>query len=449
MHGKAQTRMHGSGKIRALRLLAAVLAGVTACAAEAASADPKEPRVSNVWVEMDLRDVLQDIAAQTGVSVIADQTVQGVLSLAVKEMPLEECLERVCAAGGYGFARVRDYYVVGRVDPSSPLFERLASLRRVQLRHASADQVRAMLPTNLAMFVTYDKVNGVVLVAVPPATERRVMDAIALIDTPPQQVAVEAVVFELSEEGSRRLGLDWQYQNVTMAGQMQNLVGTVTFDASADIATYVNVSLRAILQEGKGRVLANPRLVAMDGREAEIFVGQEKYFTILSGPGANPYFRLESIKAGVQLTVTPHIGDSGQITLDFEPEVSDVVSDWSRDGMAEIPELRGSELPVVTRRRAKTSVAIRDGQTVIIGGLLREQHRQLTEKVPLLGDIPLLGLAFRKVRDHREQQEVVILITTHIVSDERQAAIPDVATPLEQGYVSPLDAISNGRDGHP
>lgn len=187
----------------------------------------------------------------------------------------------------------------------------------------------------------------------------------------------------------------------------------------------------------------------MDGREAEIFVGQEKYFTILSGPGANPYFRLESIKAGVQLTVTPHIGDSGQITLDFEPEVSDVVSDWSRDGMAEIPELRGSELPVVTRRRAKTSVAIRDGQTVIIGGLLREQHRQLTEKVPLLGDIPLLGLAFRKVRDHREQQEVVILITTHIVSDERQAAIPDVATPLEQGYVSPLDAISNGRDGHP
>jgi len=447
--------MRGSGKIWAWRVLAAALvASAAAGAAESAparlpaggQADPSGPRVSNVWVEMDLREVLQDVATQTGVPVIADQTVQGVVSLAVKDMPLEECLERVCAAGGYSFARVRDYYIVGRADASSPLFERLADMRRVQLRHATADQVKGMLPANLAPYVTYDKTNGVVLVTAPPGPARRVLDAIALVDMPSQQVAVEAVVFELSEEGSKRLGLDWQYQNADMAGQVENLVGTITFDASADIATYVNVSLRAILQDGKGRVLANPRLVTMDGRDAEIFVGQEKYFTILSGPGANPYFRLESIKAGVTLKITPHIGEGGQIALDFEPEVSDVVSDWMRDDV-EIPELRGTTLPVVTRRRAKTSVAIRDGQTIVIGGLLREQHRQMIDKVPLLGDIPLLGLAFRKVRDWREQQEVVILITTHVVSDARQSGAPDVATPLEEGYLSPLDPISGPTGG--
>jgi len=180
----------------------------------------------------------------------------------------------------------------------------------------------------------------------------------------------------------------------------------------------------------------------MNNTEAEIFVGQEKYFTLLSGQASNPYYTLQSIKAGVTLKVSPSIGQDGQITLGLEPEVSDVAADDS--ALTDTTSLQGgasSSFPVVTRRRAKTVVGTRDGETIMIGGLLREQHRQVIDKVPLVGDIPLLGAAFRKVNDSVERQEVVLLITVRLV-EPRHAGSEQLTSRLMQRYVTPLDQIN-------
>jgi len=401
---------------------------------------PQSGLVTNIWVDTDLRQALQDIAAQTGTTVLADPTAQGVISMSVKDMPLEECLERICAPGGLSFVRVKDYYLVGRAEPGTEMFRRLAGLQRVKLRHATSDEVKGMLPQTLDRYVSYDKANGAVLVNAPPGMQERVLNTIQIIDRPNRQVAVEAIVFELSEEGSKQLGLDWQYKNASLAAKTQSLIGTVTYDASSDIAAYVDITLRAILQDLKGQVLANPRIVVQNGKKAEIFVGQEKYYSLLSGYAANPYFHLESIKAGVTLEVTPYIGDQGQVTLDIKSEVSDVITDWSREPDNGNNPSSGS-LPLVTRRQAKTTVGMKDGSTVIIGGLLQDQHRKVVEKVPLLGDIPLLGMAFRDVRARKEQKEIVVLITAHLITDDAKSALPDMATQIQQQYVSPLDAI--------
>ena len=407
--------------------------------------------ITNMWVDTEVREVLQDISAQVGVTIIADQSVQAAVSMAVKQMPVEECLERLCAAGGYSFARVKDYYIVGRAEPGTAIFRRLADLHRVKLQHASTDQAKLLMPSALARYVTYDKTNGVILVSAPKAMRQRILHAIDLIDSPSKQVAVEVIVFELTEEGSKQLGLDWQYsrdhdygadsqdRTTALGLGVDNLLGTITYDVADDISTYVDIALRAIVQDQKGRVLANPRIIAMNGKKAEIFMGQEKYFSLLSGQASNPYYRLESIKTGVTLTVTPHIGRDGQIVLDLAPDISDVASDWSNDGAERTEENGTASLPVVTRRSATTSVAIKDGQTIIIGGLLRERHRAMIEKVPVLGDIPGLRPFFRKLRFQKEQQEVVILITTYLMGDSDS---DQVASGLQQRYVSPLDAIS-------
>lgn len=405
-------------------------------------------RVSNVWIDSDFRQVLADITAQTGVSLVPDQSVVGaIVSLTARELPLEECLERLCSAGGFAYLRVKDYYMIGRPDPGSPMFNRIAALRRVKLRHASAEQVKTLLPVTLAPYCTFDKTNGVLMVTAPDHLCQRVLDAIELIDSPLAQVAVEAIVFELTQDGSKQLGLDWQYAKTNLSLAGENLIGTITYDASSDIATFVDITLRAIVQDERGQVLANPRILATNGREAEIFVGQEKYFQLLNGSAVNPYYRLESIKSGVTLKVTPFVGDNGQIVLDLEPEVSDVVNDWRRaePGLTGIEQAAQQALPVVTRRRAKTTVSIKDSQTVIIGGLLREQHRQMVEKVPLIGDVPLLGAAFRKVRDLREQKEIVILITTHLVSGARDTERAAQTSGLSRQTVSPLSAVAQQR----
>ena len=409
--------------------------------AQPAAESEKTTCVSNLWVDTEIRQVMQDISSQTGIAILCDQTVQGVVTLSVKDMPVEECLERACSVGGYTYVKVKDYYVVGRPDPGSPIFQRVAAPQRIKLSYANCDQVKSMLPPSLAPHVTYDKPGGAVLVTAPELARQRVLGAIRLIDQPNQQIAIEAVVFELAEDGAKQLGLDWQYKKTNLAVGGSNLVGTITFDAGSELATYVDVTLRAIVQDRKGQVLANPRVLVMNGQEAEIFVGQEKYFSLLSGQASNPYYRLESIKAGVTLKVAPQIGDNGHIVLQLEPEVSDVVTENNRDSTNGNGDNTNSPLPVVSRRRAKTIISVKDGQTIIIGGLLREQHRVSVEKVPWLGDMPGIGLAFRNVQERKEQQEVVILITAHLV-DQNQPSATEVAPRLEQRYVSPLDAIT-------
>jgi general secretion pathway protein D len=298
-----------------------------------------------------------------------------------------------------------------------------------------------MLHTSMAPYVTFDKASGTVMVTAPEAMRQRILDAVQKIDQPNQQVAIDAIVFELTEEGSKLLALDWQYKQGHFNVRSDNLVGSLTYNAASDLATYIDVTLRAIVESRKGQVLANPRVMVVNNTEAEIFVGTDKYFTLLSGQASNPYYTLQSIKAGVTLKVSPSIGESGQITLNLEPEVSDVVAEPDRGSVIDPQNGTVNNLPVVTRRHAKTVVNVTNDQTVVIGGLLREQHRSVIDKTPVAGDIPGLGAAFRNIREDKQQQEVVILITAHIV-DIARAAAGRVTSRLEPRYVTPLDATA-------
>jgi type II secretory pathway component GspD/PulD (secretin) len=413
-------------------------ASLTASGAAKPSA---KKRVTNLWVDTDLRQVIQDIASQTDTVIVCDQTVGGLVSMSVKDMSLEDCLERACAAGGYTYMPIKDYYLVGKADPGSMLFQRLADPQRVKLSYIQPDQVRGLLHSSMAPFVTFDKVGGSLVVTAPEPLRQRILDAIKQIDVPNRQVAIEAVVFELTEDGSKQLAMDWKFQTPNFSASSSNLINTFSYGANSDLGVLVDVTLRAIVASRKGQVLANPRIMVTNNNEAEIFVGQEKYFTLLSGQSSNPYYTLQSIKAGVTLKVLPYIGDNGQITLDLEPEVSDVATDSTQTPGSPQQAANTAPMPVVTRRHAKTVVNIKDGQTVLIGGLLMDQHLSEIAKVPGVGDVPVAGAPFRAVNSQRTQQEVVILITAHL-ADDKGTPKESLTPRLTRRYVSPLDAIA-------
>ena len=417
-------------------------------AAAAPVSPAKSKLVTNIWVDMDIRQVVQDIAAQTDTVILCDQSVQGTVSMSVKEMPLSDCLERVCAAGGYSYTQVKDYYLLGKAEPGSPLFQRLSDPQRVKLTHITPDQVRTLLHPSLLPYVTFDKPSGTVIVTAPQPMRGKILESIAQVDQPNPQVAIEAVVFELTEDGSKELALDWQFKAGHYSVSSQDLIQTATYGAGTDLSAYVQATLQAIVEARKGQVLANPRVLVMNNTDAEIFVGQEKYFTLLSGQASNPYYTLQSIKAGVTLKVSPSIGKDGQITLGLEPEVSDVAADTTTKGnMSSVQGGSSASFPVVTRRHAKTVVGVKDGETIIIGGLLREQHRQVIDKVPGVGDIPGVGAAFRTVSESTERQEVVILISVHLV-DSHAGSADRLTSRLTQRYISPLDGIGTTRLGN-
>jgi type IV pilus assembly protein PilQ len=157
--------------------------------------------------------------------------------------------------------------------------------------------------------------------------------------------------------------------------------------------------LRALQEQGKARVRANPRVATVSGRRATIFVGRQRYVATPIEGGRN------FIDAGVRLNITPYTGGEKQFLVDVDAEVSTLSA---LDPITRLPEK--------STRTANTTVRVNDGQTIVIGGLRQQESRDIRTKVPILGSIPLLGALFRGKDSRTTQSELVLFITPRLLS---------------------------------
>ena len=169
---------------------------------------------------------------------------------------------------------------------------------------------------------------------------------------------------------------------------------------------------------GKTNILSNPRITVINNEEAKILVGSSEPYvtsettTTASGPTTTAE-SVNFIEVGVKLFVTPTIHGDGYVTMKIKPEVS------SRTGS--ITTSTNNEIPVVETSEAETTVMVKDGVTIVIGGLIKEQDIRTVKKVPLLGDLPFLGFAFRNENKSIEKTEIVIFLTPRIISGDIQS----------------------------
>lgn len=377
-----------------------------------------EVLVSNVFYESDLREALRDISIQAGVSIITDETVGGFVTVEIVDLPLEEALRRLLAPGGFTFKKMDGYYLVGAPYPDNPSFALLTTTERIRPSYLKAAEVPELLSDFYKPFIKVDPASNILVISASPEIIQRLREDLAKIDVPPTQVMIEALVTEFSNSVMRNIGVDWRVIgsgpdyafslvsllsgkidstfviSVTSPGQK---MGEVTYDLTSTI--------HALTETGQVKIHANPRVATLDGRPAAIFLGAEEYYEIITGPVTYPYTRLEMIKSGITLKVTPFVADNGDITVEIEPEVSDVVGKGS------------TNLPIVTKRSVVTQVRVKDGQTIAIGGLVHKTERKNAVKIPILGDIPILGYFFSYQTPQTSENEVWVFITPHILKD--------------------------------
>jgi type II secretory pathway component GspD/PulD (secretin) len=182
-------------------------------------------------------------------------------------------------------------------------------------------------------------------------------------------------------------------------------------------ATFTNsltLALNLLEQNDEATILAKPQLLAQDGKIAEINVMTEEYYMMTSADVGLYYTRseLQQIESGTKLSITPHIGDNNNITLELAVEVSD-----------SIPRGRGSDLPVVTRRTASNTVRIQDGGTVALAGLTENRTRLEKRRTPGLSKLPFVGGLFKSTNDIEASREIAVFVTAYI--------IPEVNRPLD------------------
>jgi type IV pilus assembly protein PilQ len=384
-----------------------------------AASQEEEPLVTNVFYDTDLREALRDVASQTGVNIIPDETVQGVISLEVTSMPLDECLTRMLAPLGYTFRKMNGYYIVGAPHPQNPSFPLLTETTLYTPNYIRAEEAARLLSDYYAPYVKSPGAANTLAITASREMTQTILEELAKIDAKPKQVMIEAIVTEMGEGTARNLGLDWSITGSDRATKSFQIYGNTADMADSSLSMLLTktretwgkynvdlmASLKALEDNGEVDIRANPRLATLNGQAASIFIGREEYYSIVTGPITYPYTRLELIQVGITLEVTPFVSADNEITVIIKPEVSDVTGKGA------------TALPVVSKRSVSTQIRVRDGETITVGGLRLKTDRMHKTGIPFLCEIPLLGYFFSHSIHTIEETEVVVFITPKIMGE--------------------------------
>jgi general secretion pathway protein D len=269
--------------------------------------------------------------------------------------------------------------------------------------------------------VVVDETRNALIIYTTPGTYETLAALLKKLDVMPVQVLLETTIAEVTLKDALQYGLEWYLKN-TAGSQttiVQTLGGLGLGSGGLNLATITDsekfkLLINALATQDMIKILSSPRVTVRDGKSAAIVVGTEVPVLTSTTTTANvPGGIIQSIQyrnTGVQLRVTPSVQAQGVVTLQISQEVSEAQSNPTS----------GIDSPIILNRTINTEVVAADKQTVLIGGLIQENTSSTVKKVPLLGDIPLLGFLFKTTTKGVNRTELVIILTPHIVRDTQQ-----------------------------
>jgi general secretion pathway protein D len=254
------------------------------------------------------------------------------------------------------------------------------------------------------------RLNAIVLRG-PPARVAAIKHEIELLDVPVTSVVLETEFVELSETGARNLGLDFNNPNgqigAASVSYARGFPGLSDTPKLGGVTASFQVALYAQIAKGEGRIVSKPRISAQSGATAKIVTGDAlPILTSIALSGVNAVQQqVEYVNVGVTLQIAPRVSDDGFVTAHVFAVVSSVTG-FSQG------------YPTISQREASTSATVRDGDTFIIGGLTEESRISNKSKIPVLGDIPIVGSLFKVEHTNDTKRDLYIVVTPHIVQGQ-------------------------------
>ena len=403
-------------------------AGTKFVSALSRNSDPPVGRSELVSMDVqgaDINTVMRSLAEFGGKNIVCNKEVKGAVSVRLKSVPWRDALEIILRTQGLsyveeqGILRVATAEELRNEEIDKQTAERKKEdllpleIRRVEVKFANAAELKQSLEKMLTRrgYLEVDqRTNSLIITDIADrvaAAENLAKE----LDSMTPQVEITAKMVDVDANVSRSLGIVWGAEdmdigkqnvdeNVNVNAPVLDPAGTVRIGAIRDYVT-LNATLSALETQNKANVISNPKITTVNNREASILVGKEIPIIVQDNAG-NPITQLKKI--GITLRVTPHINSEKDITLDLHSEVSDLSSQATVQGGV-----------IINTTEADTRVIVQDGQTAVIGGLIRENVTRDKRGVPILKDIPLLGFLFRSSADATSKRELLIFITPRIV----------------------------------
>lgn len=406
----------------------------------------------------EVRDVLSALAAVGGVSIVTDDSVTGKITIQLNDIPFDTALDIVTKAKGLNYQKLDNVIIVGSPDQMNRGF---GQINIFKLQYAKAADVVNLLgvifkdgqsmqqgqqqaaltqPTQVSAnnqanansqqtnnrLKVDDATNSLIFSGTPSEVEQ-IRKILAEVDIPYQQVSLEAQVVAISKDDAKNLGVEWEWSKApnypeyeynedtkrwtvtrkTLDGDENSSVpGIISFGRTPEgfsYEMYYQFKINALVTNGKANILAKPKIMTINGKEAVINIGGEVPIPVTTISDNTTTTSIEYKEAGIILKYTPRINADGYITAAVHTEVSSPVY------------VEAMKAYRFNKRSADTEVRLKDGETMVIGGLIGKEESKSYSKVPFLGDLPILKSLFRNSNNTKSESEVVIFLTAHIV----------------------------------
>jgi type II secretory pathway component GspD/PulD (secretin) len=368
--------------------------------------------ISMDFENANIKTVLRAMAHYGGKNVVAGEEVKGNITLKLGNVSWRRAFDVIVKTAGFFYKEEENIIRVakGRTFDEEMKSEEIAQpeISKVySLSFADPKEVQKNINKILSQkgATEVDERTNSIIVSDIESRHERIKELVKILDAPNPQVDIEVRVVDVDFDFGRDLGITWSAHNLrsrewnvaasgtlhaAKVGVVDLTVGTVR--SFADISATLNLSER----EGKTKTIANPRITALNNREAEI-LGGKKFPVNMRDQAGNVVTRY--FEVGTKLEVTPHINSQNEVTMDIHAELSNV----------------DPTSLIITSTEATTRQLVKDGETVVLGGFVREEEQQSEQGVPILRSIPILGMLFKSTGKSAKKREVLIFLTPHII----------------------------------
>lgn len=395
------------------------------------------PNVSFNFQNIAVRELLQLLAAERKLNLVASDSVQGQLTLRLDDVPWEVALNTILQVHGLAQRLEHNILVVAPATEMAQLeADELARQQHkleliplvsdyIQINYAKVEDIAQILRTERADMlssrgtVTIDQRTNTLLIRDTPQHLAAAKELVAVLDVPIKQVIIEAHMVTVRDNISDELGIQWGISEADLE-QHNRFDGDfkLTLPVAAPAATLglqvarfidnrlLSLELSALERENKGEIIANPRITTANQKQAYIEQGTEIPYVESAASGATS---VQFKKAVLGLTVTPQITPDNRVILDL------VITQNTRGETVTTPT--GPAVSIDTQE-INTQVLVENGETIVLGGIYQQQILNDIAKVPWLGDIPYVGVLFRNTAKVAEKRELLIFVTPRIVSND-------------------------------
>ncbi len=371
---------------------------------------------------------LEIIATKAGLSLVTSPEVrESKVTLHISGVKVDDAIALVTRAAGLSYQRLGNSLVVG---PAGKIADGSMGSAVIQVQHANVTELAKLL-SDLGAKVAGDAVGSRILVTGSSSQIDQVQSLVKTLDVPGRQVELRARLVEVNETAVKSLGLDWAKlmsfttilsegipgATATSPGGTENEIDQLpqrrgyrdlsSWGKMSRQSEQWKVTLDALIQDGNAKIISDVKLSTLSDQPATVHVGDVVPYVVTGPPttGGVVTYSVERQQVGVALKIVPKVTASGEILTTIEPTVSSIVGFRGPD----------ASLPQTKERSATTQVMVKDGETIVIAGLQQDETTETVDKVPLLGDIPVLGKLFQHYKKGVNKTNLVIEVTPRIL----------------------------------